>query len=175
MACKEDQFTQGGRTYLIRQMPPRKSIPVQLFLTRTLGRPLFEAFSKGGLSGDQAAAVAVGLLSERLDDATTMDALCRVFSHVGIKDEVVRICDDGDHGAGLDVHFQGSLREMWAVFGYALYVNYADFFVGPLSLSNLRKIVTRVGTTTLSDLRTQTSTSGGPASPSQSSAVKPAT
>lgn len=168
MACKEDRYSCGDRTYIIRQMPPRLAVPVEVFLGKTLGQPLFKAFSTGSLSAEGAMAMAVGLFSDRLDDEALLKVMHTVFRYVGIDGKVIRICEEAS-ADGLDEHFQGRNRELWQVFLKALQVNFADFFVGALSpsslLSRLRASVSSPLPTT-----TSTSTSGGPASPTPSSA-----
>lgn len=169
MACKEDRYALGDRTYLIRQMPPRQAVVVEVFLAKTLGRPLFQAFSTGALAAasEDPTAMAIGLFADRLDDVGLMKTMQSVFRYVGILDKCIRVCEDNDDGVGIDQWFEGRNRELWQVFIKALGVNFGDFFVGALSLSSLG---TKLRATILPSLPTSTSSSGGPASVSQSSA-----
>lgn len=168
MACKEDRYVCGDRAYVIRQMPPRLAVPVEVFLGKTLGQPIFKAFSTGSLDAEGAMAVAIGLFAERLDDEALLRVMHSVFRYVGIEGKVIRICEESGSD-GIDTHFQGRNREMWQVFLKALQVNFADFFVGALSpsslFSRLRASMPSPSPTTMS-----TSTSGDPVSPTQSSA-----
>lgn len=166
MACKEDRYTVGDRTYLIRQMPPRLSVPVQVFLAKTLGRPLFEGFATGKLQLDGAVAMVVALFTDRLDDASLLKTMHTVFRYVGIDGKVIRICEESN-ADGIDEHFAGRNKELWQVFIKALQVNFADFFGDGRWLSSFKSLLmARLS----SNLPTSTSTSGGPASQTQSSA-----
>lgn len=168
MACKEDRFTLGDRVYLIRQMPPRLAIPVEVYLAKTIGEPLFKAFAENGLKSDGAFSVAIGLFAERLDDVGLLRSMQSVFRYVGIMDKVVRICVEGDAGAGIDEWFSGRNKEIWEVFVKALEVNFADFFGGSFSLSSL---VGKLSPGPQPNLQTSTSISGDPVSQTQSSAT----
>jgi hypothetical protein len=161
MACKEDRFECGNRVYLIRQMPPRLAVPMEVYLAKTLGQPMFKAFSTAELSSEGAMALAVGLFTERLDDAQLLKMMQTAFRFVGIKDVIIRICEENDGGEGLDTHFVGRNRELWQVFIKVLQVNFADFFVGALSPSSL---FAKLRATILPKQSTSTSSSGDPAS-----------
>lgn len=163
MALKEDRYSVGDRVYLIRQMPPVKAIKVELIIAKAIGEPLFKAFTAGEADGaDQAIAAAVGLLTARVSESDLLAAMTMVFEHVGILDKKNRICGDG---GGIDDSFQGRNRELWQVFVAALRVNFADFFQGDLSPSNL---FAKMKGSSPSPAPTSTGTSGDPAQVSQS-------
>lgn len=164
MACKEDRFECGGRIYLIRQMPPRVALPVQVYLAKTLGQPLIKAFATSELTGEGALAMAVGMFAEKLEDTELLRTMQAVFRFVGIQGEVIRICEDGDHGAGIDTHFAGRNLELWQVFAKAVRVNFADFFGESPWASTLAAKLKGLITP---NRQTSTSTSGDPVSASQ--------
>src|SRR5574343_400604 len=126
MGCKEDRYPVGDRVYLIRQMPPRLAVPVEVFLAKTLGRPLFEGFASGKLKLDGAFAMMVSLFTERLEEDDLLKTMQTVFRYVGIDGKVIRICEEANND-GLDEHFAGLNKELWQVFIKALQVNFADF------------------------------------------------
>jgi hypothetical protein len=147
-------------------MPPRLAIPVEVYLAKTLGQPLFKAFAEAELSGEGALAMAMGIFAERIDDAGLLRAMQSVFRFVGIQGEAIRICEESDTG-GIDERFQGRNLELWQVFIKALQVNFADFFGGsPLTstlFAKLKGLITQ-------SRQMSTSTSGDPVSANQSSA-----
>lgn len=172
MACKEDRYECGGRVYLIRQMPPRLAIPVEVYLAKTLGQPLFKAFATSELSGEGALAMAMGIFAERIEDASLLKTMHSVFRFVGIQDGMVRVCEENDGGAGIDTAFMGRNLELWQVFTKALQVNFADFFGGsPLTSTLFAKLKGLI----MQSPQTSTSTSGGPALVTPSSAESSAT
>lgn len=143
MSIKEDRYTNtaGDRVYIIRQMPPVKAVKVELIIAKSVGEPVFKAFTAGEASGsEQIIAAAIGLLTAKVSEAELVIAMVAVFEHVGIDGKKVRICENGS-SAGIDEQFQGRNKELWQVFLAALRVNFTDFFQGDLSLSNLLKIV----------------------------------
>lgn len=138
MACKEDLYKVGDRAYLIRQMPPRLALQVEVYLAKTVGQPLLKAFTAGELTGEKALTVAIGLFAEKLDVDEMLKTMHNVFRFVGIQDVCIRILEENDRACqGLDVHFAGRNRELLQVFAQALKVNFADFFAGLPFLSNL--------------------------------------
>lgn len=140
MACKETQYQLDDRTYVIRQLPAVEAVKVEVFLAKTVGEAFLSAVATGDT--DKSFAAAVGILAQKLDEAQLIDVMSRVFCYVGIKGKNLRICEQGDGGAGLNEHFAGMNRELWQVFLKALAHNFADFFGGSLSLSGLLKKAT---------------------------------
>lgn len=169
MACKEDRYTLGDRTYYIRQMPPRLALKVEAYLVKMVGQPLFKAFSTKGFNLEATTAVALGAFADRLDDEELLKAMYAVFRFVGIDGVCVRVCEESDHACeGIDKNFQGRNKELLQVFIQALRVNFNDFFAGLPSLSTvwsrMRGLIT---------LDSQTSTPGSfdPSSQTPSSAT----
>jgi len=163
MACKEDRYAIGDRIYLIRQMPPRLAVPVEVYLAKTLGPALLQAFATTGATSDGAFAVAVGILAERLDEAGLTSMLHKVFRHVGIQGQVIRVCDESNDD-GIDEWFTGRNKELWQVLLQALRVNFADFFDGNPFFST---VANRLKDGILPTSPTSTSTSGVPVSQNQ--------
>ena len=167
MAIKEDTFKTDDRLYLIRQMPPVKAVKVELIIAKAVGEPIFKAFTAGeGAKSAQIMTAAIGLLTAKVSETELLIAMTSVLEHVGIDGKKVRICENGS-STGIDEAFQGRNKELWQVFIAALRVNFADFFQGDLSLSNL---ITTVQGSNPSAQPTSTGISGDPASVNPSSA-----
>jgi hypothetical protein len=113
----------GGRTYAFGTLPATEAVKVEIAVIKAIGEPLFSAFA--GKGAEEAGALAIGLLTSRIDPDELLKVLEIVFSHV--------TCE----GRRIDINatFTGRLKEMHLVFLEALKVNFADFL--PASLSGL--------------------------------------
>lgn len=147
MRAREEQVTLGNDedgkvTYVLRRLPATTAIRVEAKVAQLIGEPLFKAFASGqqAPSPEAGLAAGIGLLARTATDQELLDLMKTCFEHVGVKDKCIRIT--GENCAGFDEAFANrSHREPWSVLLAFLKFNFADFFVGNLSLSALRSKV----------------------------------
>lgn len=170
MSCKEDQYTLNGRTYVIRQLPARLSLQVEIFLAKVLGPSVFGALASfDEFHKSDAVAAAIGILTEKISESDLLKTMQTIFRYVGIQAVTIRICEESDNGDGIDKHFSGRNKELWQVFIKALEVNFKDFFdASLLALKSIQKnLKSQDGVQ--SQPQTSTSTSGDQSLVNQSS------
>lgn len=128
----DNQKEINGRVYSFGMLPPSKSIPVQVAITRVIGEPLFKMFTERKTTGDEdmktAATAAMGLIAANMDSDELLKTMRAVFDFTSI---------DGKRIADIDSAFSGRNKEMWQAFIAALRFNFSDFFPAGLLNSSL--------------------------------------
>jgi hypothetical protein len=128
---RETEFKEiDGVKYSCDMMPATKAQATLIRLVETLGRPVVVALAKGASGGnfgdaelDDLAQVGTSILFERLTPENA-DRIIKDAFH-GVRAEGVgEVAQDKI----FDGHFKGRLMHMYRVFGWAVEVNYRDFF-----------------------------------------------
>jgi hypothetical protein len=128
MAQKKDTRYIDGLECETSQLPARRSLKLMAKLLKALGPALVPIAMGGGMKAD---ASTLGPALSSLDADAIEPLLCEILAGTVVNVNGVRV--QLDSPPKLDLVFDGALMTMFKVAGFALEVNFGDFFDGASS------------------------------------------